>query len=127
MLGLGVVAGLILAWDVGIAGHIAQMRSAPRLLAGLAGLAALLAAPALLIAVATSSTITGHSVAGVAWIWPATVLIFVAEAAYATVRRLVTPYIGIPITVYNLLVFAVAMTRYIQDNGGVPAGWALSL
>jgi hypothetical protein len=121
------LAAVVLAWDVFVAGHIAQQRGGPREVAALSGLAALLAAPALVIAVATSSTLTGRSVAGVAWIWPATVAIFVLQSLYSTIRRLVTPWIGVPIAAYNLLLMAVAATRYLGGGGGSPPAWALAL
>lgn len=124
---LGVLGALVLAWDIFLAGHIAQLRGAPRLLAGLSGLAALLAAPALVIAVATNSALAGGSVVGVSWIWPATVAIFVAQAMYATTRRLVTPLVSIPIAAYDLLLMAVAATRYVSSDGGVPPAWAVAL
>jgi hypothetical protein len=127
MLTLAALATIALAWDIVQAGHIAQQRRTPRPLGILAGLAVLLAAPALLIAVATSSAITGYSVSGVAWIWPATAAVFVAESMYVTLRRLVTPFVGIPIALYNGLLLVVAVTRYIQDGGGAPPGWALAL
>ncbi len=127
MIVLGVLAAVVLAWDVFLAGHIAQQRGVPREVAALSGLAALLAAPALVIAVATSSALTGRSVAGVAWIWPATVAIFVLQSLYATIRRLVTPWIGVPIAAYDLLLMAVAATRYLGGGGGSPPAWALAL
>ena len=91
---LGLLAALILTWDVVVAGHLAQLRAAPRSMVALSGLAALLAVPAFVIAIATNSGLNGRSVAGVAWIWPATMAIFAAEALYATYRRLVAPFIG---------------------------------
>lgn len=106
---------------------MAQSRGTPRLLAALSGLAALLAAPALVIAVASSSTTNGRSVAGIAWIWPATVAVFVAQALYASTRRLVSPLVSVPIAVYNLLLMAVAATRYVGAIGGSPPAWALAL
>lgn len=124
---LAVLAAVALAWDIFLAGQIAQQRKAPWQLAALSGLAALLAAPALVIAVATSSTLTGRSVAGVAWIWPGTVAIFVAQAMYATGWRLVTPLVGVPIVLYDLLLMSVAATRLIGGGGGSPPEWALAL
>src|SRR5215469_4018359 len=127
MLSFAILTTVALLWDVVQAGHIAQQRRTPPPLGVLAGMSVLLAAPALLIAVATGSAITGSSVAGVAWIWPATTAIFVAESMYATLRRLVTPFIGVPIILYNALLFAIATTRYMQAKAGVPPDWALTL
>jgi hypothetical protein len=127
VIALGVLAVIVLAWDIFLAGQIAQQRGVPSEVAALSGLAALLAAPALVIAVATSSTLTGRSVSGVAWIWPATVAIFVLQALYATARRLVTPWVGVPIAAYDLLLMAVAATRYMGGGGGSPPSWALTI
>jgi hypothetical protein len=127
MLSLAVLTTITMLWDVMQAGSIAQQRRTPQPLGVLAGISVLLAAPALLIAVATGSAITGSSVAGVAWIWPATTAVFIAESMYATLRRLVTPFVGVPITLYNGLLFAIATTRYVQAKAGVPPDWALVL
>src|SRR2546423_6112767 len=54
---------IILVWDVVLAGRIAQLRQAPRAFQALCGLCALLVAPALLIALATTTIITGRAVA----------------------------------------------------------------
>jgi hypothetical protein len=127
MLTLAVLATIALGWDIVQAGSIAQQRRSPPPLGTLAGLSVLLAAPALLVAVATGSTITGSAVAGVAWIWPVTAAVFVAESMYVTFRRLITPFVGVPIMLYNGLVFAVATTRYVQAGAGAAPGWALVL
>lgn len=127
MLTLAILAIIALSWDIVQAGSIAQQRRSPAPLGTLAGLSVLLAAPALLVAVATGSTITGSAVAGVAWIWPVTTAVFVAEAMYVTFRRLVTPFIGVPIMLYNGLVFAIATTRYVQAGAGAAPDWALVL
>ena len=127
MLILAAIATIALAWDLVQAGYIAQQRRTPRPLGILAGLLVLLAAPAFLIAVATTSAITGYSVAGVAWIWPVTVAMFVIESVYVTLRRMVTPFVGVPVAIYNALLLTVAVTRYIQESGASPPDWALAL
>jgi len=124
---LALAAAFMLTWDIVLAGQIAQSRNAPRPLAALSGIAALLAAPALAIAAASNSALTGRSVAGVDWLWPVTIAVFAAEAMYVTGRRLISPFIGIPTIVYNLMLLAVAITRYVQLGGGAPPQWALAL
>lgn len=126
MLILAAIATIALTWNIVQAGDIAQQRRTPPPLAAFAGLAVLLAIPALLIAVATSSAITGHSVAGVAWIWPVTTIVFLTESVYVTARRLVTPLVGVPIALYNAFLLTVAVTRYVQEGGGTPPDWALA-
>jgi hypothetical protein len=127
MLILAVLATAAMVWDIVQAGHIAQQRRTPRPLGALAGLAVLLAAPSLLIAVATGSALTGSAVAGVAWIWPVTAAVFVAESMYVTFRRLVTPWMGVPIMLYNGLLFMIAATRYVEAGTGAAPTWALVL
>jgi hypothetical protein len=127
MLTLAILAIVALAWDIVQAGSIAQQRRSPAPLGTLAGLSVLLAVPALLVAVAAGSTITGSAVSGVAWIWPVTAAVFVAESMYVTFRRLITPLVGVPIMVYNGLVFAIATTRYVQAGSGAAPDWALVL
>src|SRR5437763_1351046 len=109
----------ILAWDVALAGRIAQLRQAPRPLQAMSGLIALLALPAVLLALATSTIITGRAVASMDWVWPALLVLFAAQAAYALARGLVNLLWGVPIAVYNLLVAAVGVVRYLVAHGMV--------
>jgi hypothetical protein len=127
MTALVILAAFILIWDIALAGHVAQLRIAPRALAALSGLAALLAVPAFVIAIATNLGLNGRSVVGVAWIWPATIAIFAAEAIYVTAQKLVNPLVGASIAAYDLLLLAIALARYIGDGGAALPFWALAL
>ena len=117
---LALAAGnaIVLAWNVVYGGRIARLRRAPRILATLSGVCGLLVAPALVAHVAASSLYGGRAVGGIGWIWPLTTLLFVAQAAYATLRRLVTPLLGVPLLLYDLLVAVVACTRWALVQGG---------
>lgn len=53
--------------------------------------------------------------------------IFAAEALYATYRRLVPRPIGVSVAAYNIMLLAVAVTRYIGDDGAALPAWALTL
>ncbi|AHG91742.1 hypothetical protein J421_4205 [Gemmatirosa kalamazoonensis] len=114
------VAGtvLLLLWNIVYAGRIAQLRRAPRPLATLSALCGFLVAPALVARLASSTVLGGHAVAAVAWLWPLTTLMFVAQAAYATLRRYVTPLVGVPLLAYDVLVAGVALTQWVLRVGG---------
>ena len=118
---------VVLLWDIFRAGQIAQLRDAPRTFTGLSAIAGLLVAPALLILVATASVLTGRTIHEIAWVWPACTVVFAAQALYATSRRLVTPLIGVPIAIYNVLVSAGAITRYLTFLGESPPRLLLGL
>jgi hypothetical protein len=122
----GLAFGIAL-WDIFIGGQIAQFRRSPRALAALSAVSALVLAPALLIGAAAASSVTGHTFDGLAWFWPATMVLITAQACYATFRRMVSPFAGIPIVAYDLLITAVAITRWITAMGDTPPEAALAL
>ena len=112
---------LVLLWDMFLAGHIAQHRDAPRPFAAVTGLIGLLVAPALIAQVVGANILTGRAVHAIAWVWPLVLVLFVVQAGYATARRLVTPFIGVPILVYDVIIAASAVIRYGESRGwGLP-------
>ena len=108
---------VILLWDVVLAGRIAQLRQASRPFAAVTGLAGLLLIPAFLIAIATTTVITGRAIASVDWVWPATIALFAIQAVYAVSRRLVNPIWGYPIAFYNVLLAVASVTRVFVAHG----------
>jgi len=118
---------LAVAWNVTYAGRIAQLRRAPRALAVLSGVCGLLIAPAYLAHVAGSTLYGGRAVNSVAWLWPLATLLVLAQAAYAAGRRFVTPFVGVPLVVYDLLVAAVVVGRYLVERGVEPPAPLLAL
>jgi hypothetical protein len=112
---------VILVWNIVLAGRIAQNRRSPRVFQAISGLCALLILPALLFALATSTVITGRAVAAMDWFWPVVVVLFAAQSLYALFGKLVNWVWGIPIAAYNLLVAAIALTRYSVAHGATPA------
>jgi len=126
---LGALVVLVLAWDVFLAGHVAQLRATPSTLAVVSAFAALLIVPAVVVEVAGAGGVglDGRTVNGVAWVWPLTVALCAAQALYATLRRMVAPALGVPIVAYDLLLFAIAVTRYLGADGGTPPDWAQTL
>jgi hypothetical protein len=118
---------LAVAWDVTYAGRIARLRRAPRALATLSGVCGLMVAPAFAAHLAGSSLYGGRAVNSIAWIWPLAALLVLAQAGYATARRLVTPLVGVPILVYDLLAALVIVARYLVERGVDPPGALLAL
>jgi hypothetical protein len=114
-----VLTTLLIAWDVVLAGRIAQMRKAPRAFAALTALAGFLLVPALLLTIAASSAITGRALTWlpVQLLWPITAVLFAIQAIYALLRRLVYPLLGVPIAVYNAIVATVVCLRFAAANG----------
>lgn len=114
-----VLTALLIAWNVVLAGRIAQMRKAPRPFATLTALAGFLLLPALLLTVAASSAITGRALTWlpVQLLWPATAVAFAVQAWYALLRRLVYPLLGVPIAVYNTIVGTVVVLRFAASRG----------
>lgn len=111
---------VVVVWDIVLAGRIARVPEAPQAFATLTGLAGLLALPALVVALATTTVITGRAILYVDWIWPAVLVVFAAQAVYALARRLVNPLWGLPIAVYDVLIAAAGIVRYLASRGITP-------
>jgi hypothetical protein len=108
---------VILTWDVYLTGRIAQVRTLPRGFVGLSALAGFLLIPSLLIHLATASSITGRAITAVDWLWPTTVVLFALQALYAAARRLVNPFLGFFIAVYDVIIAADAVLRFVAAGG----------
>jgi hypothetical protein len=118
---------LVALWDVFLAGQISQLRRAPRFFRGVTALAGLLIAPAALVAVTSASILNGRAIHVIAWVWPLTLAIFALQAAYAVGKRLVTPFIGVPIAAFDLILAVSAFVRYEAYSGRDPSTTALSI
>ena len=108
---------VIIGWDVVLGGRIAQSRQASKPFATITGLAAFLLIPAFIIAIATTTLITGRAIAAVDWIWPVTIALFAIQSIYALSRRLVNPLWGYPIAFYNTLLALASLTRVFVAHG----------
>lgn len=109
---------LIVVWNIALASRIAQVRKAPRVFTGITALAAWLLLPALIMAVAGGSAITGRALHWLLQLlWPVTAGLFAIQAIYALVRRFVNPLLGLPIAVYNLMVAFGALLGWLAANG----------
>ncbi|HJP87131.1 MAG TPA: hypothetical protein VJ852_14165 [Gemmatimonadaceae bacterium] len=117
----------MIAWDILRAGRIAQLRKMPRSFQAITGIAGLLLVPALVVAYTSVSLLYGRAIYLVAWLWPFTALLFVIQAIYAMTRRLVTPWLGFPLLVYNAIIAAVAITKFMISHGYTPLDFGLAL
>lgn len=108
---------VIIVWNIVLAGRIAQLRQATRPFALVTGLAGLMMLPAFIVALATTTLITGRAIASIDWIWPATVLLFTIQSVYAVARRLVNPLWGYPVAFYNVALCVAALARYAAAQG----------
>ena len=117
----------MIGWDIGMAGRIAQLRRIPRGFQGLTGIAGLLLLPALVIAYTAASLLYGRAIFLVAWLWPFTTILFVLQTIWALARRLVTPFLGFPLLIYNAIIAAIAITKFMITRGESPSEFALTL
>ena len=108
---------VIIVWNVILAGRIAQLRQASKAFGVITGLAGLLLVPAFIVAIATTTVITGRGIATIDWVWPATVVLFTIQSIYAISRRLVNPLWGYPIAFYNTLIAIASVSRYFVAHG----------
>jgi hypothetical protein len=117
----------MIAWDILMAGRIAQLRKIPRGFQAVTGIAGLLLLPALVVAYTAASLLYGRAIFLVSWLWPFTTLLFVLQTIWALARRLVTPLLGFPLLVYNVIIATVAVTKFMITRGESPAELALAL
>ncbi|MDP9202923.1 MAG: hypothetical protein M3P26_13475 [Gemmatimonadota bacterium] len=117
----------MIAWDILMAGRIANLRRTPRAFQAITGIAGLLLVPALVVAYTAQSLLYGRAIHLVAWLWPFTTILFVIQSIYALTRRLVTPLLGFPLLVYNLIIATAALTKFMISRGETPAEFALAL
>src|SRR3954463_1656430 len=117
----------MIAWDILVAGRIAQLRRIPRGFQAITGITGLLLVPALIIAYTAQSPLYGRAIFLVAWLWPFTTLLFVLQAIYALTRRLVTPLLGFPLLIYNIIIATVAVTKFVITRGNNPTEFGLAL
>lgn len=108
---------VIIVWNVVLAGRIAQLRQATRPFAAITGLAALLILPAFIVAMATTTVITGRAISAIDWLWPTIVLLFAVQSVYAVSRRLVNPLWGYPIAFFNVMLAIAGIARFVSAHG----------
>lgn len=114
------VSTAVLLWDVLLAAQIARARRQSRFFLALTSICALFIVPGALIVVASSMVLTGRAIHLVSWVWPAVLLFYVAQSAYAIARRHATLFFAVPIFFYNVTLLAAALSRYLS-------GWVADL
>src|ERR1700738_5143843 len=119
------LVAVVLTWNVVLAARMAQVKTLPRPFVALSALAGFLVVPALLIHLATTSSITGRALTAVDWIWPFTVVLFAIQALYAALRRLVNPFLGFFFATYDILIAVDAVLRFVAARGAPLPGVAL--
>ena len=117
----------MIAWDILMAGRIANLRRTPRAFQMITGIGGLLIIPALVVAYTSESLLYGRAIILVDWLWPFTALLFVVQTVYALFRRMVNPLLGLPLLDYNLVIATVAVTKFVITRGGSPANFGLML
>lgn len=122
-----VATAIVVVWSVWMTGRITRARSLPRRFVGVTGLAGLMLVPGVIVALATSSLIYGRALAAVAWVWPATLIAFAAQAWYATARGWVVPTLGVPIALYDSLIAIAASVQLAVKLGAMPAAPLLAI
>ena len=121
-----VITVAMIAWDILMAGRITNLRRIPRSFQAITGIAGLLLVPALVVAFTSASMLYGRAIFLVAWLWPFTACLFVLQTVFALARRLVTPFLGFPLLVYNTIIAVVAIAKFAIASGGTPPDWALA-
>jgi hypothetical protein len=114
-------------WDILYAGRIAQLPRTPRGFQAITAFAGLLLAPAILVAISAASILYGRAMQTVAWVWPATAVLFALQALYAVGKRLITPLFGFPLFAYDAIIAIVAVARFTIARGNTPPEFALAL
>ena len=118
---------LILAWNIWMTNRIAGARMLPRRFVGLTGLAGLMLLPGVIVVLATGSLEYGRALAAIAWLWPATLVLFAIQAWYATTRGFVAASMGVPIALYDSLIAGAAIVQLAVRYGAAPPSIILAL
>lgn len=115
-----VLCALVLIWNLWVAGRAARVQGLPQALAFLSALGGLLLLPALVVLLVSTSLLTGAALFSVAWIWPATVALATAQAAYSLVRRRASLAVGVAIVAYDALLTLIAFAHWMDFVGAAP-------
>jgi hypothetical protein len=120
-----ILTAVALAWDMLVAARTTRVRQAPPAYRSLTSLAGLLIVPGVVVAITASSNLTARAIHAVSWIWPLALLVCAAQAWYVVARRLVSPFIALPVALYDATLALVALTRWLVSIGSDPGEGAL--
>lgn len=121
------LSAIVLLWDLYVARRMTQTRGVPPVIGALTGLAALLIAPALMVALVSSSSLSGRALYTISWVWPLTAVLVTVQAAAATARGHIARTAGMPIVLYDAVLAAVYVTRWMISEGNAPPDSLLAL
>jgi hypothetical protein len=121
------LSAIVLLWDLYVARRMTQTRGVRPVIGALTGLAALLIAPALMVALVSSSSLSGRALYTISWVWPLTAVLVTVQAAAATARGHIARTAGIPIVLYDAVLAAVYVTRWVISQGNTPPDAMLAL
>jgi hypothetical protein len=121
------LSAVVLLWDLYVARRMTQTRGVPPVIGTITGLAALLIAPALMVALVSTSSLSGRALYTISWVWPLTAVLVTVQAAAATARGHIARTAGIPIVLYDGLLAAVYVTRWMISEGNAPPDSLLAL
>lgn len=122
-----VLCALVLIWNLWVAGRAARVQGLPQALAFLSALGGLLLLPALVVLLVSTSLLTGAALFSVAWIWPATVALATAQAAYSLGRRRASVPVGVAIVAYDFVLTLIALAHWLDFVGAAPGTPLLTL
>ncbi|MGH7648523.1 MAG: hypothetical protein ACREND_10425, partial [Gemmatimonadaceae bacterium] len=122
-----VLCALVMIWNLWVAGRAARVQGVPQALAFLSALGGLLVLPALVVLLVSTSLLTGAALFSVAWIWPATVALVTAQAAYSLGRRRASVPVGVAILVFDFLLALIAFAHWLDFVGAAPGTPLLTL
>ncbi|MGQ0713878.1 MAG: hypothetical protein ACT4PJ_09100 [Gemmatimonadaceae bacterium] len=111
------LSAIVLSWDLYVARRMTQTRGVPPIIGALTGMAALLIAPALVVALVSSSSLSGRALYTISWVWPLTAVLVTVQAAAATARGHIARAAGLPIVVFDAVLATVYVTRWIIARG----------
>ncbi|MCA0374966.1 MAG: hypothetical protein LCH84_04820 [Gemmatimonadetes bacterium] len=115
------LAALVLSWDVTLAGWIAARREAPVVFTQLTAFCGLLIVPAVVVAVASGTVGGSRTIVGITWLVPVVTIAFALQVLVALLSRLVSPLVGVPLLLYNVVLAAVACGDYlVLTRGAAP-------
>lgn len=122
-----VLCAVILIWNLWVAGRAARVQGVPQALAFLSALGGLLVLPALVVLLVSTSLLTGAALFSVAWIWPATVALVTAQAAYSLGRRRASVPVGVAILAFDFVLTLIAFAHWLDFVGAAPGTALLTL
>ena len=120
-------AAATIIWDISAAGRLVYDRRAPKVMATITALGALLLVPGVIVSVSSASIVDGRAIQPVAILWPVVAVLFAVQALIALGRRLVHPLFGIPVLAYDVIIATVAVARWLSSRGAEPPQFALVL